>query len=91
MLTPVYSNKYLRDVRRMSMRGRDVTKLDTVIELLCNEESLPEQYRDHPLHGKYKGYRDCHIEGDWVLVYKADRDQLFLILSRTGSHSDLGF
>ena len=89
MLTPVYSNKYLRDVRRMSMRGRDVTKLSAVIELLCKEEPLPEHYQDHPLHGKLEGFRDCHIEGDWVLIYAVDKKKLYLGLTCTGTHSDL--
>lgn len=91
MLIPVYSKKYLRDVRRMSMRGKDVKKLDAVIELLCKEEPLPERYRDHPLHGKLEGFRDCHIENDWILIYAVDENRLYLGLTRTGTHSDLRF
>lgn len=63
--------------------------LHEVIELLTMKEPLPERYRDHALIGDYKGYRDLHITPDWLLIYKIEHKELILILSRTGSHSDL--
>ncbi|MCL2153354.1 MAG: type II toxin-antitoxin system YafQ family toxin [Oscillospiraceae bacterium] len=64
-------------------------RLDDVVFLLASGEALSPKYRDHPLQGDYRGYRDCHIQGDWVLIYKIDRGVLTLILSETGTHSDL--
>ena len=83
------TTKYRKDRKRLKKRGLDMTKLDTVIEMLANGEELPEKYRDHALVGNLKGYRDCHIEPDWLLIYKIDGDRLVLILSQTGSHADL--
>ncbi|HDQ45157.1 MAG TPA: type II toxin-antitoxin system YafQ family toxin [bacterium] len=58
-----------------------------IIEILSTGQNLDDQYRDHPLAGKWKGHRDCHIEPDWILIYRVTSDSLFL--ERTGSHSDL--
>ncbi|MBR1419618.1 MAG: type II toxin-antitoxin system YafQ family toxin [Selenomonadaceae bacterium] len=91
MLTPQSTTRYAKDIEQLRSRGRDLSKLKTVIDLLCTGEPLPPQYRVHPLQGKMKGYRDCHIEPDWILIYKIDMGRLLLILSRTGSHSDLRF
>ena len=57
--------------------------------MLCTGKPLPERYSDHPLSGEYSGFRDCHIEPDWVLIYKTEKRRLLLVLSRTGAHSDL--
>ena len=62
-------------------------KLKTVIELLIAGDDLPAHYLDHPLRGNYAGSRDCHIEPDWVLIYKIDGDDVYLV--RTGTHADL--
>lgn len=91
MLTEIYSKQYLRDLRRMIKRGKRLQKLFDVINLLKTGTPLPPQYRDHPLNGEWEGYRDCHIEPDWILIYKIDMGQLILALTRTGSHSDLRF
>ena len=71
--------------------GCDPKKLEEVVSILCREEPLPQSYRDHALtnSGNYKGMRECHIEPDWLLIYKVVRDTLILKLIRTGSHSDL--
>ena len=68
-----------------------MSKLETVITLLSNEQSLPEKYRDHALTNSrnYKDMRECHIEPDWLLIYKIMKKTLILSLIRTGSHSDL--
>ena len=63
--------------------------LDGVILKLANAEMLPAKYRDHPLRGDRRSYRECHIQGDWVLVYKIDKGVLTLVLSETGTHSDI--
>ena len=63
--------------------------MEKVISLLVNETPLPEIYKDHHLKGDYKGCRECHITPDWLLVYQKNIDDLVLILTRTGSHSDL--
>jgi len=63
--------------------------LDDVVLKLATGETLLAKHCDHPLRGKMRGYRDCHITGDWVLIYRIDKDILTLILSETGTHSDI--
>jgi mRNA interferase YafQ len=63
-----------------------MTKLETVIRTLVAEEALDHRYRDHILSGNWKGYRECHVEPDWLLIYRVNENQLELV--RTGSHSD---
>ncbi len=60
-----------------------------IIETLSAGDSLPKACRDHPLAGTYAGFRDCHIEPDWILIYRIERNNLQLILARTGTHADL--
>jgi mRNA interferase YafQ len=92
-MTTIYriarSNSYKRDYRLAERQGRDVERLECVIDALASGDSLPAEYRDHPLKGEYKGYRECHIEPDWLLVYKIDKGLLVLLLSRTGAHSKI--
>ncbi len=87
MLTPVRSRQFKRDVKRAHKRGKDMTKLKTLLELLIGQVDLPESYQDHPLRGNWKGYRDAHIESDWLLLYRVVGNELHL--ARTGSHADL--
>lgn len=89
MLTPKLTSKFKRDYRRLKKRGYDMSLLDVVVELLLVETPLPAKYADHPLKGDRQGYRDCHIQSDWVLVYKIDKAILTLILAETGTHSDI--
>ncbi|MBR6163735.1 type II toxin-antitoxin system YafQ family toxin, partial [bacterium] len=70
-------------------RGYDMSKLEKVIDILCSLKPLPKKYKDHALSGNYITYRECHIEPDWLLVYKIENNTLTLVLSRTGTHSDL--
>ena len=70
-------------------RGLNITLLQDVIILLAKGEPLPAKYRDHPLKDKYTGFRECHIRGDWLLVYRIFEDKLILSLHSTGSHADL--
>lgn len=87
MLTPFRSGQFKRDIKRIQKRGKDLSKLKDLLLLLINAEPLPDAYQDHPLRGNWKGYRDAHLEPDWLLIYRIEGDQLHL--TRTGSHSDI--
>lgn len=91
MLKPEFTNQFKKDYKLALKRGCNPKKLEEVITLLCNEQQLPEVYRDHALTNSrnYKNVRECHIEPDWLLVYKIVSDNLILQLLRTGTHSDL--
>jgi len=86
---PQPTSKFIKDVRLLIKRGYDISLLMNVVEMLLNGEALPAQYHDHPLKGNKLGYRDCHIESDWVLIYKINDNLITLILSETGTHSAL--
>ena len=81
------SPRFLRDIKRIKKRGLDLSKLRHVVTLLSERQPLPIRYREHALTGNWIGHRDCHIQPDWVLIYKITDDTL--ILERTGTHSDL--
>jgi mRNA interferase YafQ len=85
----VYSNKMKRDVKRVAKRGKDLSKLAMVLNLLASGAQMPEEYQDHPLKGDMRGYRECHIEPNWLLIYQIFEDRLVLVASGTGTHSDL--
>lgn len=87
MRTPIHSAKFKRDVKKAEKRGKDLTKLRAVLLLLLEGKPLPAEYRDHPLQGNWKGFRDLHIEPDWLLLYRVEGNELQL--ARTGRHSDL--
>ncbi len=91
MLTISYQGQFKKDYKLALKRGLDSSELEKTIELLAAEEPLPPQYKDHALVNskRYKGMRECHIQPDWLLVYKIDKDVLVLSLVRTGTHSDL--
>lgn len=91
MLSIEYTGQFKRDYKLAVKRGCKPDALQAVIMLLVNEQPLPEKYRDHALTNSrdYKGMRECHIEPDWLLVYRIVRDKLLLQLIRTGSHSYL--
>ena len=89
MLTIKYQTAFKRDYKRIKKRGYDLRLLEDVIALLAQEQELPPAYRDHALTGDYSGCRECHIAPDWLLVYEVLQDELFLYLTRTGTHSDL--
>ncbi len=89
MLKIVYHSKFKKDYKAMIKRGRNPQELINVISLLSNQQKLNEKYKDHKLTGNYIGFRECHINPDWLLIYKIEEDELILSLIRTGSHSDL--
>jgi mRNA interferase YafQ len=68
-------------------RGKDLDKLKSLLSLLIHQTPLPESYQDHPLRGNWKGYRDAHIEPDWLLLYRVGSEELQL--ARTGTHAAL--
>lgn len=87
MLVPVYRKSFEKDVKRIKKRQKDTNKLKTVIKSLLEKKPLPARCRDHALSGNYAHHRECHIEPDWLLIYKPTEDAI--ILERTGSHADL--
>lgn len=89
MLTIKYHTMFKKDFKRIKKRGYDISRLEKTVELLANEVPLPEQFKDHNLSGNYNGFRECHIAPDWLLIYQVNNNELVLVLSRTGSHSDL--
>lgn len=91
MLKIEFTGQFKKDYKLAIKRGCNPNKLEEVITLLCNEEPLPEKYRDHALTNSrnYVGMRECHIQPDWLLVYKVVQETLILKLIRTGTHSDL--
>lgn len=89
MLDVFYSSRFKKDYRRAKKQGRDMELLLDVVDLLAAEEPLDFRYQDHALAGDYKGHRECHIQPDWLLIYKIDGGQLLLTLTRAGTHSEL--
>lgn len=89
MLTISYSSRFKKDYKVIKKRGYDIEMLEEVLTLLCEEQPLPQKYRDHALTGNFIGHRECHITQDWLLIYKVEADELLLSLTRTETHSDL--
>ncbi len=87
MRTPSYSSQFERDVKRLQKRGKNLDKLKRLIELLLTGDPLPSQYKDHLLKHGWTGYRDAHVEPDWVLIYLATEKTVHL--ERTGTHEEL--
>lgn len=83
------TSKFQKDLKRIKKRGMDISMLTEVIRKLAAGEVLPDKNRDHPLGGNYAGCRECHIAPDWLLIYEIYEEDLFLYLTRTGTHSDL--
>lgn len=82
-----YTIQFKKDYKKVKKQNKDLSKLRTVIEKLSSGKLLEPIYRDHPLSGNWKNHRDCHIEPDWILIYRITAEDLYL--ERTGSHSDL--
>lgn len=84
-----YTTQFKKDYKLAKRQNKDTNLLQSVVALLANGHPLPERFRDHPLGGNWKGYRECHIVPDWLLIYRYDEDVLILTMARTGSHSEL--
>lgn len=83
------TTQFKKDYKKAMKRGLKIELLEKVIEMLAMGEALPERNRDHELSGNWNGHRECHIQPDWLLVYRIENDVLVLTLTRTGTHSDL--
>ncbi len=87
-----WSSKFKKDYKLAVRRGYDISLIDNVIRLIAKgdeQKRLIDEYDDHELSGDWKGYRELHVEPDWILIYYLEDDVLVLTLSRTGTHSDL--
>ena len=89
MLDIVSSNRFKKDLKLAIKRGYNISLLDDVVNRLAMQIQLEEKYKDHELSGDFKGFRECHITPDWLLIYQIDGNELILYLTRTGTHSDL--
>ena len=84
----ILTGKFKKSLKLAKKRGLDLKLLDKVITMLQNDIPLEEKYRDHELKGKYQGFRECHIQPDWLLIYLKENDVLTLTLVDTGTHAD---
>lgn len=89
MMQLITTAQFRRDYKLCKKRGLSLALLETVIQMLLEQTPLPDKYRDHALTGNYAGFRECHIQPDWLLVYRADKNALILTAVRTGTHADL--
>jgi mRNA interferase YafQ len=87
MLTPGYTRRFDKDVKRLKRQGKNMEKLKLIARSLAGEEPIDPIHRDHQLVGNWQGRRECYIESDWLLICKIEENQV--IFERTGSHSDL--
>ena len=84
-----FTTAYKKGYKRAKKRGLDISLLDAVVEELRNGSKLDPKYHDHTLHGEFEGFRECHIQPDWLLVYLVENDILTLTLTDTGTHADI--
>lgn len=87
MLVADYTGQFKKDYKLTMKRGLDIFLIDSIIQDLINEKPLQEKQKDHALSGDYKGYRECHIKPDWLLIYQVGNG--VIVFERTGSHTDL--
>jgi len=88
-LQVIWTSKFKKDYKLAIKKGLNIDLIDDTIRMLASCQKLPERYCDHSLSGNWKGFRECHILPDWLLIYKIEKNILVLTLSRTGTHSDL--
>jgi mRNA interferase YafQ len=89
VLEPLYTKSFRKQYRLMGKRGMNLDKLIEVMDMIINEQPLPPERCNHPLHGYWEGSFDCHIQGDWILIYRLNHENRTVTFHRTGSHSDL--
>jgi mRNA interferase YafQ len=87
MRTPVYTNRFEKDLKLMIKRGSDPESIKSIVRKLIDEIPLERKHRDHLLIGNFKDRRECHIEPDWLLIYRLEGSMI--IFERTGTHTDL--
>lgn len=84
-----FTNQYLKDLRLARKRNFDESKLNDLIELIISGEEIPVKFKNHTLKGNFKGFYECHISPDWLLIYSKQETIKLVTLIRTGTHSDL--
>ena len=87
--TVIQASSFKKDRKKMLKQHKDMSRLKNIVDMLANGETLPPKYKDHNLTGNFIGCRECHIEPDWLLIYKFNKNELELILLHTSSHSSL--
>ena len=87
MLTPDYTNRFLKDYKQVIKRNYNISLIDAILKDLIDEKPLAAKHKDHPLVGNYAGCRECHILPDWLLIYQVGNG--VIVFERTGTHSDL--
>ena len=85
----ILTGRFKKSLKRAKKRGLDISLLEEVVDMLQNDIKLEDKYRDHELKGNFKGFRECHIQPDWLLMYLKEEDVLTLTLVDMGSHADL--
>lgn len=89
MLRPIYERSFKKDYEKSKRRGLNIAKLKSIVDDLVNERILNAKHRNHKLGGKFVGYWECHIEPDWLLIYRKDEQNVYIYFVRNGTHSDL--
>ena len=89
MLDLKFTSQFKKDMRRLRRQGASIEKIDAVIKTLREEEPLPERMHDHALAGNYRGHRECHVEPDWLLIYRFFAVSVCWPAVLPGAHSDL--
>ena len=85
----IMTGKFRKSLKLAKKRGLDISLLESIVNKLQNDISLEDKYKDHELKGRYQGFRECHIQPDWLLIYLKEENVLTLTLVDTGSHADL--
>jgi mRNA interferase YafQ len=89
MLTPERTGKFKKEFDLAEKRRKNMDKLTEVMAMLINEQPLLPRHKNHPLHGDFNVWWECHVEPDWLLIYRIDKEENKVVFDRTGSHSDL--
>lgn len=89
MMTLTTTSQFRKDYKRIKKQGRELALLQSVLDALLAGEPLDVRHRDHALSGDMAGYRECHIQPDWLLIYRREQERLILVAHRTGTHADL--
>jgi mRNA interferase YafQ len=94
MLKPVFNGSFKRERKIMEKRRKDMDELTEVMDMLIKEQprtfgTMLPRHKNHPLHGDYQGWWECHVEPDWLLIYRIDKEENKVVFDRTGTHSDL--
>ena len=87
MKIPFYTRQFKKDLKLAQKRRKDINKLKEIMGFLIEGRELPVKYKDHPLRANFVDYRECHLESDWLLIYKSSPSEIYFV--RTGTHSDL--